>query len=166
MNLFAIHSCPVKSAQELPDIHVNKMLQEAIQLLSVAHFELDGQIRGTKPSHNNHPSAVFVRACKANYTWTLKHARAMLDEYTFRTGKHHGYEKYYSQVTEFPANIHETGDTDFPMCMDDFCKKTLDVHKNYRYYLNHKYTEWRTRTDKKHIIVKWTKRSKPEWVVI
>lgn len=50
--------------------------------------------------------------------------------------------------------------------MTDYCKKTLDVHKNYRYYLNTKYKEWAERTDKTPIEAKWTKRSKPEWVAL
>lgn len=166
MNIFATSQCPIKSAQDLDDVLNNKMLQEAIQLLSVAHFELDGVIRGTKPSHKNHPSAVFTRACKANYIWVLEHAKAGVAEYEYRKGKPHGYQKYLDQVLNLPQNIPETGDTDFPMCMPVDCKKTLDVHKNYRYYLNTKYKEWAERTDKKPIEARWTKRSKPEWVVL
>lgn len=41
MNIFATSECPIESAQALCDTHVNKMLQESVQLLSVAHFELD-----------------------------------------------------------------------------------------------------------------------------
>lgn len=166
MNLFVTDECPVKSAIALPNILVNKMCQEAVQLLSVAHFELDGQIRGTKPSHNNHPCAVFTRNNKQNYEWVRKHARALLDEYTFRTGKVHGYEKYYAEVIDLPANIAENGDTDFPMCMPDDCKKTLDTYKNYKYYLNTKFKDWATRTDKRQIFVNWSKRNKPEWLSV
>ncbi len=164
MNLFATSKCPVQSAIDLCDTHVNKMLQEAIQLLSVAHFELDGVIRGTKPSHSNHPSALYVRRCKANYLWTLAHAKALMDEYTFRKGKVHGYKKYFDEVGDLPKNIPESGDEDFPMCMPAECIKTLDVHTNYKYYLNQKLKEWLTRTDKKPIIAKWTNRVKPSWV--
>lgn len=166
MNLFVTNECPVKSAQALPNILVNKMAQEAVQLLSVAHFELDGVQRGTKPSHKNHPCAIFTRACKENYYWVQKHARALLDEYTFRTGKVHGYEKYYAEVENPPVQLPEKGDTFFPMCMPQEMKKTLDVHKNYQYYLNQKFKDWATRTDKRQIFVEWHKRNKPDWLNI
>lgn len=166
MNLFATSQCPVQSAKDLPDIHVNKMLQETIQLLSTAHFELDGIQRGTKPTHKNHPSAIFTRACKQNYQWALAHATTLMSEYEHRRGKVHGYKKYYEQVLNLPANIPAQGDTDFPMCMPIECKKTLDVHKNYKHYLNTKYQEWATRTDKRQIQVTWTNAVKPEWVTI
>lgn len=165
MNLFATSQCPVQSAKDLPDILVNKMLQEAIQLLSTAHFELDGVKRGTKPTHKNHPSAIFTRACKQNYQWTLDHATALMAEYEQRRGKVHGYKKYFDEVTNLPANITEKGDTFFPMCMPNDCKKTLDVHKNYKYYLNVKFNDWATRTDKRQIQVTWTNAVKPEWVL-
>ena len=166
MNIFATNACPVQSAQDLPDILVNKMLQEQIQLLSTAHFELDGIKRGTKATHKNHPSAIFIRACRENYQWGLDHATALMAEYELRRGKVHGYKKYFDEVLAAPDNIPEKGDTDFPMCMPVELKKTIDVHKNYRHYLNVKFEDWRTRTDKRQIIVTWTNRKQPEWVLL
>lgn len=164
MNIFAVYQCPVKSAQALCDIHVNKMLQEQIQLLSVAHYELDGVQRGTKPTHKNHPSALFTRESKQNYLWVLEHAKALMQEYTYRTGKIHGYGKYLEQVLDLPRNIQDKGLTDFPMAMPNEFKKTLCVHTNYRLYLNAKLKEWHLRIDKRPIVAKWTKRNKPEWI--
>lgn len=166
MNIFITNQCPVQSAVALPNVLVNKMLQESIQLMSTAHFELDGDVRGTKPTHKNHPSAIFTRACKQNYMWVLKHAEALLNEYTHRTGKTHGYTKYFDQVNFLPANIPVDGDTDFPMCMPDEFKKTFDVCKNYQLYLNNKFHNWTTRTDKKQMKAEWTNRDKPDWVVL
>ena len=164
MNLFATSACPIQSAKDLPDILVNKMFQESVQLLSSAHFELDGVKRGTKPTHKNHPATIFTRTCKQNYQWTLDHATALMAEYEHRRGKVHGYKKYFDEVLSLPANIPDSGDTDFPMCMPLDCKKTLDVHKNYRYYLNVKFKDWVTRTNKRHIIAKWTNSVKPDWI--
>ena len=166
MNIFATSKCPVESAKALPNILVNKMLQEQVQLLSVAHFELDGVQRGTKPTHKNHPCAIFTRNNKKNYEWVRDHALALLAEYKLRTGKTHGYEKYLNEVLEAPQNIPEKGDEDFPMCMPVEMKKTLDVHKNYKYYLNRKFKEWMTRTDKRQIIPTWINANKPEWVEV
>lgn len=163
MNIFATSECPIESAQALCDTHVNKMLQESIQLLSVAHFELDGIQRGTKPTHKNHPSAIFTRESKQNYLWVLEHAKALMVEYTYRTGKVHGYGKYFEQVGEAPKNIPDRGLGCFPMAMPDKFKKSLDAHRNYRLYLAHKIKDWAERTDKRQIVAKWTGRNKPNF---
>lgn len=166
MNLFVTDECPVESAQHHCNVHNVKMILEVAQMLSTAHFVLDGTQVGYKPTHRNHHCAVFTRNNKQNYEWVRKHARALLDEYTFRSGKVHGYEKYYAEVVNPPKNIAEKGDDFFLMCMPDEHKKTLDVHKNYQYYLNCKFNDWVTRTDKRQIFVTWSKRNKPKWLSI
>ena len=166
MNIFAIYDCPIRSAQELPDVHVNKMLQEQIQLLSTAHSVLDGHTDSCKPTHANHPCAIFVRENAASYTWVLEHALALMAEYTHRTGRIHQYqEKYLAGVMSLPNNIPHGADIDFRMCMPDEFKITafFDVHLAYRLYLKDKYKVWATRTDKRPMIAKWTKRETPEW---
>ena len=105
MNIFITDKCPTKSAANLPTILVNKMLQEAIQLLSSAHFVLDGVQRGTKPSHINHPSSVWCRETSSNYVWVLEHAVALMEEWKKRTGKVHGYTIYLDRACLFCSNI-------------------------------------------------------------
>lgn len=95
MNIFAIHQCPIQSARELPDVHVNKMLQECVQLLSTAHAVLDGHTESCAPTHTNHPCAIFVRENSKSYMWVLEHAKALMEEYTYRTGKVHQYQTKY-----------------------------------------------------------------------
>ncbi|MOA30456.1 hypothetical protein D3C78_1515470 [compost metagenome] len=146
------------------------MLQEAIQLLSTAHFEIDGVQRGAKPTHKNHPSAIFTRESKANYNWVLSHAKCLNELYTERTGKVHGYQKYLDQVLEAPHNFQKEEQTDFPMCMPDEVKlkSLLDVHGAYRIYLNTKYKEWLSRnefSEKRPVKVEFFG-AKPSWVEV
>ena len=166
MNIFAVHQCPIQSARELPDVHVNKMLQECVQLLSTAHAVLDGHTESCAPTHTNHPCAIFVRENSKSYMWVLEHAKALMEEYTYRTGKIHQYQtKYMDWVLELPKNICNTGEPEFRMCMPDEFKLAafFDVNLAYRLYLKDKYKVWATRTDKRPMIAKWTKRKTPEW---
>ena len=167
MNIFATDACPIQSAKNMCIAHQNKMMQESIQLLSTAHFVLDGVQRGTKPTHVNHPSAVFVRESSGNYFWVLTHAITLSVMYTERTGKVYGYFKYLQDVMTSPVNIQVAPLGDFPMCMPDEykLKAFFDVYKAYKMYLNVKYKEWINRTDKKQMKVEWYP-EKPEWVEI
>jgi len=165
MNIFITSKCPIESAQALANIHVNKMICESLQLLCTAHSVLDGTVKGFKPTHQNHPCSIFTRKSSGNYEWLYRHFKALCDEYTFRTGKVHKCAEYLEGIATLPLNIlHGELDFDF-MCMDDNCKKTLDVHKNYRYYLTKKYSEWQTRVDKRPIFATWGVRNKPDWIV-
>jgi hypothetical protein len=165
MNIFITSKCPIESAQALANIHVNKMICESLQLLCTAHSVLDGTVKVFKPTHQNHPCSIFTRKSSGNYEWLYKHFKALCDEYTFRTGKVHKCAEHLEDVATPPLNISQ-GELDFDfMCMDDDCKKTLDVHKNYRYYLSKKYSEWQTRVDKRPIVATWTNRNKPDWIV-
>jgi hypothetical protein len=170
MNLFATSECPVQSAKDLCIVLQNKMFQEAVQLLSTAHFELDGVQRGTKPTHRNHPCAIFARESKANYQWVLEHAKALNELYIQRTGKIHGYQKYLDAVLEVPSNMQKEEKTDFVMCMPDSFKfeAYFDVQKAYRLYLNAKYKEWLGRdgdSEKRPVKVEFFG-NKPTWVVL
>lgn len=164
MNIFTTYECPVASAQSLANIHVNKMICESLQLLCTAHSVLDGTTKAFKPTHKNHPCAIFCRKTSGNYDWLYRHFKALCDEYTFRTGKIHKCAEHIEDIANPPKNI-PRGELSFDfMCVDDDCKKTLDVHKNYRYYLSKKYAEWATRQDKRQIVATWAGRNKPEWI--
>lgn len=164
MNIFATSQCPVQSAQEMTNVHVVKMILESAQLLSTAHFVLDGEQVGYKPTHKNHPCAIWCRASSANYLWLLAHFNALCEEFTFRTGKVHKSSEQISALATPPWNI-ETGElTPLALCMpEEFQRLGLfDQTKAYQAYLNVKFQEWRSRD--KPIKVEWTNRSKPIWV--
>lgn len=162
MNIFTTDSCPIVSAQSLCDIHVNKMILESAQLLSTAHFVLDGEHKGYKATHKNHPCAIWSRKNSGNYEWLWNHFKALSDEFTFRTGKVHKSSSLLETLKSPPKNIaNDVVSIDF-MCMPDEHKKTLNVHSNYQRYISVKYKEWLSRD--KPIVAKYTKRNKPEWL--
>lgn len=168
MNIFVVSDSVSECASSYCDIHVNKMLTETVQLLSVAHFVLDGEIVGMKPTHRNHPCAIWVRENTENYSWAFSLADALSSEYTFRTGKIHKSSLYLDELRDFPKNIPSGKMTDFAVAMPDEFKKELfhsDVFTAYRKLLVHKYQTWTTRTDKKQMTVKWSNRVKPAWAI-
>ena len=91
MNLFFIDRCPIKSAQQLCDKHVVKMVLETAQMCSTALHEWDEALNNTyKSAYKNHPMTVWVRENMPNFWhWALTHGLAIGNEYTYRYGKHH-----------------------------------------------------------------------------
>jgi len=176
MNIFAIDKDPVIAAQQQCDKHVVKMILESAQLLSTAHRVIDGkEVVGKSPSgrkqkqyligddrdnvlykatHVNHPSAIWCRQTKGNYTWLYVHFKALCKEYTSRYGKVHlCEEKLLKQLVRPPVNIKQEGCTPVTLAMPDEYK-TSDYVESYRKYYKSKAAT---------IDMRWTKRNKPEW---
>ena len=111
MNIFYLHDCPMVSAKAMTNKHVVKMILETAQLLSTAHHVLDDTISPFrdilyKKTHQNHPSAIWVRESHENYEWTYEHFVALCDEYTKRYGKIHATEKKLKdKLYHLPLNI-------------------------------------------------------------
>lgn len=165
MNIFVTNVCPTQSAKEHCDVHTVKMILELSQMLSTAHFVLDGNRVGYKPTHINHPCSVFVRRTRGNYEWAYKHFKALCEEYTFRTGKIHlTQEKCLEALLEPPRAILDGGLTEFAMAMPDEYKARgiFDQTKAYKDYLNSKFKEWTSR--EKSVKVSWSCREIPSWV--
>ena len=163
MNIFATSQCPIQCAQEMTNVHIVKMILESAQLLSTAHFVLDGIQVGYKPTHKNHPCAIWCRETSDNYRWLYGHFKALLDEFTFRTGKLHKSGEQLYTLRFLPENITRNIPTPFALCMpEEFARLGLfDQTKAYQAYLNVKFAEWRSRD--KPIKVEWTNRAKPSW---
>lgn len=163
LNIFATNECPIKSAQEHCSVHNVKMVVELAQLLSTAHFELDGIQVGYKPTHKNHPSAIWVRQCSGNYQWTFLHFKALCAEYTFRTGKVHKSSELLISLAKQPSKIEIAERTSFAMAMPDEYKNLgiFDQTKAYKAYLNSKFSEWKQR--EKPMKVCWGLRGAPDW---
>lgn len=167
MNIFITDKCPTKSAQALPIILVNKMITESIQLLSVAHFVLDGQQKGMKPTHQGHPSAKWTRESVWNYLWLLEHTLALAECWKEHTGKIHGSLAYIDELMIPPANIPNIQQTDFVIAAPEQFKLTAvfsGVEKAYQDYLKFKFDNWATRTDKRQIFVEWIGGQVPDWI--
>ncbi len=166
MNLFATSQCPVQSAKDHCNVHCVKLIVEVCQMLSTAHFVLDGVQVGYKPTHQNHPCSIFVRSTSENYKWTYEHLKALLAEYTFRTGKVHKSSELVKVLAKLPAKIEIAERTSFAMAMPDEHKKLgiFDQTKAYQSYLRAKFTEWQQR--EKPIKVCWGLRGAPDWYTL
>jgi hypothetical protein len=142
------------------------MIIEVQQMLSTAHVVLDGEQVAMKPTHVNHPCSVWIRNTKANYMWAFMHAKSLCDEYNFRTGKVHASSRWLDILSKAPKGIVAGELEPFALAMPDEFKVhgVFDQTKAYRLYLNTKFKEWATRTDKTQIKVEWTNRQKPIWV--
>lgn len=168
MNIFSTSDCPAQSAQDMCNIHCVKMILECAQLLSTAHFELDGNQVGYKPTHKFHPSAIWARATSGNYSWLYQHFVALCEEFTHRTGKVHKTSELLVLLAKKPYNIPQGERQEFVMCMPDEYKKkafsglSFDPTKAYQAYLVDKFAEWCCRD--KPLKVEWTNRNKPSWI--
>jgi hypothetical protein len=141
MNIFMTSECPIESANNLDSKRVNKMLLESCQMLSTAVNECGGKAP-YKSTHKNHPSNVWVRQSKKNYSWLWIHAEQLAHIYKKETGKTHKCEAILLELTE-PNHYSFIPDgeiTELPNCAANTTKgvsfKHLpDVTEAYRQYL-------------------------------
>lgn len=175
MNIFYLDNNPKVAARMHNNKHVVKMILETAQLLSTAHRFLDGEqyIDASsgrrikrwklasnkedylyKATHINHPSAVWVRESKENYEWTFNLFNNLMEEYTYRYGKHHACEFLRHHLIDLPENIPNSSFTEPPQAMPDYCKIPGDSVQAYRkYYILEKSN-----------MLQYTRRNKPEWL--
>jgi len=185
MNIFYLDKNPIRCAQMHVDKHCVKMILEYAQLLSTAHRVLDGiqsigvsatgrkQTRYVLPdnresllysaTHNNHPSAVWVRQSVDNYMWLSNLLVELCKEYTYRYGKIHKAER--EGLVEMlhnivPDNIPRGAFTEPTPAMPDECIVKSDSISSYRNYYN---------LNKTHL-AKWlgkvNYRNEPPWFTI
>lgn len=149
------------------------MIVESCQLLSVAHYILDGASVAMKPTHHNHPSAKWTRQSKGNYLWLFEHFKELCAEYTHRTGKVHKSSEWLEKLAIPPVSIDAGGMTEFVFVGKSLDKENPDeirmkslscVHGAYRMYLKEKYNDWQTRQDKRQMAVSWGIRQQPGWM--
>ena len=172
MNRFILDIDPEKAAQYHCDKHVVKMILEEAQMLSTAHRILDGtqyvaysgrKIKRWalsddrenilyKATHVNHPCTQWSIQTSSNYKWGFLLFTMLLQEYTFRYGKHHKSEALIPYLQNTPNNISVGKLTNFPQAMPVDCKaeNSIDAYRNY--YINYKKS-----------FAKWTKRETPDW---
>lgn len=110
MNIFALDRSPILSARWQHDRHVVKMILESYQLLStaihhndfyrdvynraVSRLPVPAQADLLKPTHDNHPAAVWVRESSQNFVWLAIHAIELSHEYSRRFNKSHQYTRF------------------------------------------------------------------------
>lgn len=178
MNIFILDYDMEKSVKSYCDKHVVKMQLEYAQLLSttywitntlgfvprsltseeiniVSQYEKLSSYSYYKPTHINHPCAIWTRSSLSNFDWLYKLALTLEQEWIRRyehpTNKTH---KAIDVIRNMPyPDIPTLGLTPFPQCMPDEYKRN-DVVEAYRaYYLG----------DKKELL-NWKNTEKPSWV--
>jgi len=92
VNIFVLHTDPVRAARYHCDRHVVKMTLETAQLLSTAlalenpdqavQLQAAGLIY--RPTHRNHPCAQWAAESLANYRWLARLGLALAEEYSYR----------------------------------------------------------------------------------
>ena len=157
MNIFYVNRNAKIAAQEMCDKHVVKMILESAQMLSTAHRVLDGDEYANsvglyKMAHKNHPSTKWVRQSYQHYKWLYDHMVALMQEYTYRYGKHHATERLLVPLREYPQAIPVSGFVDPPQCMPDHCKGEDAVLSYQTYYILEK-SDFAT----------YKRRQMPEW---
>ena len=149
MNIFVVDYDPNKSAQDLCDKHVVKMILETAQMLCAAHPI------GTAPykaTHLKHPCTLWVARSIDNYEWLLTHGYALCREYTARYGKRHKTQDVLDWLAEHKPSIPSIGLTPFAQVMPDEYKDTDVVVAYRKYYIGAKAN-----------IACWNHSSKPSW---
>ena len=92
MNIFFLHLRPRRNARFYVDRHVVKIIVEITQLLWSAWRGVDVvdcPVKRYRVTHVNHPLAIWVRKCEANYLYAAVVGLALTKEYSFRYAKRH-----------------------------------------------------------------------------
>jgi len=132
------------------------MILETAQLLSTAHhlyplpnFDLSEIY---KPTHKNHPCAIWVRSSRENYRWTYALFRELLTEYTFRYDRIHASSRLLEVLNIIP-NLPYGPFTDPPQAMPAEYQDEDTVEAYQRYY----------RLGKSHLLT-YTRRKRPSFL--
>ena len=152
MNIFYVDKNPKVAAQMMCDKHVVKMILESAQMLCTAHRVLDGddyadKVGLYKMAHKNHPSTKWTRSSNQHYKWLLLHMIGLMEEYTYRYGKHHASERLLPHLRQYPKTIPFGDFINPPQCMPDYCKMDDTVLAYQNYYILEKsdFATWKTR---------------------
>lgn len=176
MNIFFLDLCPILAARMYCDMHM-KIILEICQMLSTAFYFNDStlpEFKIYKKTHANHPTAMWVRASKENWMWTVIHGLELCNEYYRRYGQHKSrehacrtmLEKFIIHLPNFKfvkssTAVYSTtqlmifGDkcTPVPLCVEDkeYSLNLVDSYRNY----------YKTKT-----FATWKFTEKPEWINI
>ena len=126
MNLFVLAQLAVDAAKYHCDKHCIKMILEICQLLYTAHWynsetpdfppspELLAKYGKDDPyrmTHKNHPVAVWVRAKKAHYDYTVKLGLELSKDYSRRFGKIHRCHYHLQRLKYMGYPLHRVPET-------------------------------------------------------
>ena len=155
MNLFILDLDFKRNAEAHVDTHIVKMPLEAAQLACTALIE-HGTTAQYKPTHRNHPCAIWTRETRSNFIWTCEYGLALCKEYNFRYGKFHKCADVLKDCLWKYESIPLGEQTDFAIAIPEqhllkFPKDAVSLYRNYYNY------------GKRHLH-KWTSRPTPDWI--
>jgi len=153
MNIFVTDLCPIVSAQNLCDVHVNKMLTESCQVVCSAlrrHGATDDQLPLTKTTqrpwrggYKHHPSTIWTGDSRSNAQWVVDHAKELLNQFKLRYERDtHGCEIPLAIFEELLYLIPEHGLTPFVLAMDDEHRQEDAVLAYRSYYRSKSANDW------------------------
>ncbi len=176
MNMFYLDKNPQKCAEYHYDIHVNKMILESAQLLSTAHRVLDGKrtpyrdkvgnLRYTyileneledilyKPTHINHPVAIWVRKGCGNYKYLYDLYISLCNEYEYRFRKIHKSSQLAKYLEKYPNKIEYRPFSEPSIATNDNCRLQDAIESYRKYYVKDKIR-----------LKKYTNRETPYWLI-
>jgi hypothetical protein len=145
VNIFYLDTDIKRCAAYHCDKHVVKMILEYAQLLSTTTHQLLG-VGPYKPTHANHPCAIWTRKSEANFFYLVDLQEQLNLEYKKRySGRDHKSYLVVRNELELPT-FTSTEFTEPPKCVPDEYKH-LDVVTAYReYYKKDKayFCTWKT----------------------
>lgn len=143
MNIFVLDHNPILAAQYHCDTHVVKMILEGAQMLSTAVGE------GYKPTHQNHPCTLWVKASRQNAKWLADLMAGLNREY--RERYHHDVDhKSYTLIQSIEHLIDrlpDAGLTPYAQAMPEELRIPGEPVKAYRnYYRTKSFAAWNRST--------------------
>jgi hypothetical protein len=166
MNIFATHPSAKLCAEALDDRRLVKMVLETAQLISTTWSQVMGVHLGYRPTHVNHPCAVWARASSDNLSWLILHAEWLLKEYSRRYDREHASSTIILCAADrMPELIRgkriPVERTEFVNCARSLARgldftHVNDVHSAYRQYMAAK---WKV----DGMNARWTRRGPPTW---
>jgi hypothetical protein len=155
VNLFILDLDLRANAEAHVDSHVVKMPLEAAQLACTA-LHANGVTAPYKPTHRNHPCAVWTRATRMNFIWTCEYGLALCREYNFRYGKFHKCAEVLRTCLWQYEAVPLGEQTPFAIAISPPHRiESADPVSQYRHYYNH---------GKRHL-AKWSGRTPPAWYI-
>lgn len=132
MNIFLLDDDLHKSAHDMVDKHIVKMILEHTQLLSTTYYMTDQEhLAPYKKTHVNHPSAIWARESLDNWLWLHEYTLIMCEEYTRRYGKTHACEEKVLMMDN--PDLPHLGLTPLSLVMPDEYKK-IGIYFMWRCY--------------------------------
>ena len=164
MNIFVLHTNPVKAARMMCDKHIPKMVVESAQMMASAlrrHGAADAIMpiakttgRPYRGGYHHHPCTVWAGDTRANYEWLTMHGIALGVHYTVRFGKIHACSEAIQQMRHHASLIPTGPLTEFAQAMPDEFKVEGNAVLAYRRYYS---------SDKRRF-ASWTKGTPaPSW---